>query len=105
MEATCELGPGARQELAMRRAGGKVLHARHSMCKGPEVGRLMWLERQRERNGGEDEVGRWAGPGGQWVLRGGQWGASGRLRAELGRHYRNGASGFPRNGLAPPTAH
>ena len=57
VEATCELEPSARKELAMRRAGGKVLHARHSMCKGPEVGRLMWLGRQLKRSMGKMRLG------------------------------------------------
>ena len=51
MEATCELEPGAREELAMGRTEGKVLHARHRMCKGPEMGRLMWPERQQGMQG------------------------------------------------------
>ena len=50
----------------MGRAGGKVLHARNSMCKGPEVGKLMWLGRQLKENVGKMRLGGGQGPENSW---------------------------------------
>lgn len=69
----------------MRRAGGKGAPYKTQHVQRPRGTRLMWLEKQLKRNGGEDETGRWAGSGGKLVLWGGQWGALDRLRAELGQ--------------------
>lgn len=43
-EATCELEPGSRKELAWEGRGKCTPSSVHSMCKGPEVGRQVGLE-------------------------------------------------------------
>lgn len=80
-----------------------TLNRGHNLYKGPEVGRLVWLELGLKGNTGKMRVGSRQGLEGSLVLWGGQWVAMGRLRAEIGPESQGSTSGFLRNGLAAHT--